>query len=239
MIEKRSLYENIRLLIVWLGLTEVAWIVYWLSSVGNAAPEYTGAIIFWAVSMLIWLFVASVLGKRGVYLRGTRYFSNLIGFVSVIIFSALIFGLNPIVLDNLIVAAKNIPDLHLTGIHILRLLAVGTIIKYLQKELPLHFLICGALTDLFFAISAIVVTIMVANGTVSKDFLVGWHIFGSLVFMGAGVSMFFSMPSLFRITHKKPDATIVFLFPMILAPNYTVPLFVVMHGIALVNLLMN
>ena len=51
--------------------------------------------------------------------------------------------------------------------------------------------------------------------------------------------MFFSMPSLLRMTHQKPDSTIVFEYPMILAPNFTVPLFIIAHAIALVKLLAN
>ncbi len=49
--------------------------------------------------------------------------------------------------------------------------------------------------------------------------------------------MFFSVPSPLRIYHSKPDASIVFQFPMLLAPNFTVPLFMLAHLIALVKLL--
>ncbi len=34
----------------------------------------------------------------------------------------------------------------------------------------------------------------------------------------------------------KPDASIVFQFPVLLAPNFTVPLFLLAHAIALVKL---
>ncbi len=59
---------------------------------------------------------------------------------------------------------------------------------------------------------------------------------GFLVFFGAGISMFFSVPSPFRIHHGVPDASIAFRFPMFLAPNFTVPLFMLAHAFALVKL---
>ncbi len=40
-----------------------------------------------------------------------------------------------------------------------------------------------------------------------------------------------------RIYHDKPDASIVFQFPVVLAPNLTVPLFMIAHLFALVKLL--
>ena len=48
--------------------------------------------------------------------------------------------------------------------------------------------------------------------------------------------MFFSVPSPLRIYHDKPDASIVFQFPMLPAPNVTVALFAVAHVFALVKL---
>jgi hypothetical protein len=55
--------------------------------------------------------------------------------------------------------------------------------------------------------------------------------------MGAGVSMFFSVPSPLRMYRRQPDTSIVFTFPMVLAPNFTVPLFMLAHAFALVKLI--
>ena len=48
--------------------------------------------------------------------------------------------------------------------------------------------------------------------------------------------MFCSVPSPLRICHDKPDASFAFQFPMVLAPDFTVPLFMIAHSIALVKL---
>ena len=118
----------------------------------------------------------------------------------------------------------------------LRLLAIGTVIKYVQGQLPLHFVIFGSVSDLLFATSAVVVTILEATAPLGQDFLIVWHFVGFFVFFGAGISMFFSVPSLFRIYHDEPDTSLVFQFPMLLAPNFTVPLFALAHVFAVVKL---
>ncbi len=232
----RTTYERLRPLIIWLGLTELAWIAYWLLSIDHAAPQYVGVILFWVVSMLVWMVAVILAGKRGVFLQRTRYLSNLVGVAIVLTFAFLIFGVVPVAREGLVMVARNTADVQLISIHILRLLAVGTVIKYLHGELPLHFVILGSLPDLFFGISAVVVMALATSGSVGQNFLVAWHLLGFSVFLGPGVSMFFSVPSPLHIFNSKPDASIVFRFPMVLAPNFTVPLFMLAHVIALVKL---
>jgi len=232
----RTTYEHLRQLIIWLGLTELAWIAYWLLSIDHAAPQYVWVTLFWVVSMLVWMGAVILLGKRGFFLQLTRYLSNLVGSVIVLTFAFLLFGVVPVAREGLVLVAGNTPDVQLISIHILRLVAIGAVIKYLQGELPRHFLILGALPDFIFGISAVVVMVLAANSSVGHDFLVAWHLLGFSVFLGAGVSMFFSVPSPLHFFHSKPDASIVFKFPMLLAPNFTVPLFMLAHVIALVKL---
>ena len=87
------------------------------------------------------------------------------------------------------------------------------------------------------ATSAVVLAVLGATDPLGHSLLVAWHLIGFSVFIGPGVSMFFSVPSPLRIYHNKPDASIVFQFPMVLAPNFTVPLFMIAHLFALVKLL--
>ena len=72
--------------------------------------------------------------------------------------------------------------------------------------------------DFLFAISAVVVTVLATNVPLGHSLLVTWHVIGLSLFVGAGVSMFFSVPSALRRYHTKPDTSIVFQFPMLLAP---------------------
>ncbi len=94
----------------------------------------------------------------------------------------------------------------------------------------------GSVPDLLFAASAVVTTILEATAPLGQDLLIGWHFVGFFVFFGAGISMFLSVPSPFRIYREEPDASLVFQSPMLLAPNFTVPLFALAHVLALVKL---
>ena len=229
-------YEWLRSLIVWLGMTELVWISYWLLRTVAATPGYTTTVVAWIVVMLGWLGFVIYSGRRDFFLKHTRWLSNLVGVFVVVAFATLVFGAVPAAREGLAGAATVTTDRELASIHILRLLAIGTIIKYLQRQLPLHFVILGALPDFLFAVSAVVVTLLVGSGLMAQNFLVAWHSIGFSVFLGAGISMFFSVPSPFRIYHSQPDASIVFRFPMLLAPNFTVPLFMLAHAFALVKL---
>ncbi len=232
----RNLYEQIRPLIIWLGLFELAWIGYWLLSDPLKSNAHTNNTIFWLVIMLLWMVATIVLVKKGVFLKYTYLFSNLIGFFSVIIFPVILFGRSEIALNGLVHAASQVSDSQLIGVHVLRLLAIGTIIKYKQGELPFHFFIFGSMPDFIFALSAVALVIFGTSFPLDSSFYLVWHCVGMTVFFGAGISMFLSMPSLIRIFHDKPDTTLVFSFPMVLAPNFTVPLFVVAHMVAIVKI---
>jgi hypothetical protein len=229
-------YESLRTLIVWLGITELAWISYWLLRIDDATPGYVTSVIGWIVVMLGWLVLATYAGRRGFFLKNTRWLSNLLGAVVVVAFATVVFGTVPAAREELIRAAATATERELASIHILRLLAIGTIIKYVQRQLPLHFVIIGSLPDFLFASSAVFVTVLADDTLLGQDFLIAWHTIGVIIFFGAGISMFFSVPSPLRIYHGDPDASIVFRFPMFLAPNFTVPLFMLAHAFALVKI---
>ncbi|MDC0935107.1 hypothetical protein OAS39_02390 [Pirellulales bacterium] len=233
----KNIYERLRPLIIWLGLTVLAWISYWLLSGGNSTATFVGVVVGWIVTMLVWMAWVINAGRSGFFLKHTKNLSNLVGFTIVVTFAVATFGLLPAAHEGLVSAAESTSHLQLISIHILRLLAIGTIIKYLHRELPLHFVILGSIPDFLFATSAVVLAVLSGNGPLDDNLLIIWHLMGSTVFLGAGISMFFSVPSPLRITHSKPDATITFQFPMLLAPNFAVPLFTIAHLFALVKLL--
>jgi len=237
MTNARDIYERLRPLIVWLGLTELAWISYWLLSGGNNFSEFVGVVVVWIVAVLAWMAWVIQAGRRGFFLKHSRMLSNLVGFTIVVTFAVATFGLTPAAREGLVSATRSTSELQLISIHILRLLAIGTIIKFIHRELPLHFVILGSIPDFLFAVSAVVLAVLRANGPLGGNFLVVWHSIGSVVFLGAGISMFFSVPSPLRIYYSKPDTSITLQFPMLLAPNFTVPLFMIAHLFAMVKLL--
>ena len=234
----KNTYESIRPLVVLLGLTELVWIAYWLLRADGSTSGYKMTVVAWVGVMLGWLVLVTLTGRRGFFLQHTRRLSNLVGVMIVVAFAVILFGAVPTARDGLVLAAEATTDRELASIHILRLLSIGTIINYAQRELPLHFVIWGSLPDFAFALSAVVVTFLAGSGAPGQGFLLAWHCIGFSLFLGAGVSMFFSVPSPFRIYQGKPDASLVFTFPMLVAPNFTVPLFMLAHVFGLVKQMM-
>jgi hypothetical protein len=210
---------------------------HWLLSGDNSTAAFVGIVVVWIVAMLAWLALVIYLGTRGFFLKHSDKLSNLVGVAIVVSFAVAMFGLVPAAWQGLVSAARSTSDLQLISIHILRLLAIGAMIKFLHRELPLHFIILGSMPDFLFAVSAVILVVLGANVPLEHGFLIAWHLFGFSIFTGAGVSMFFSVPSPLRIYHMKPDTSIVFQFPMVLAPNFTVPLFMIAHLFALVKLI--
>ena len=156
--------------------------------------------------------------------------------VAAVSLGVLAFGATEGLREGVLMAAANTSDLQLISIHILRIAAIGTLVKYVQGEFPLHFIVLGAMPDFVFAVSAIVLAIWSAGGPLPQELLIAWHATGFLLFFGAGLTMFFSVPSPLRITRAKPDTSIAFRYPMALAPNFTVPLFMLAHLFALTKL---
>ena len=229
-------YENLRALIVWLGLTELAWIASWLLRPDDAAAGYVATVGVWIAVMLGWLVSVVVAARRDFLLKHAPRLSNLVGVALVVGFGAALFGGTEVGREGVLIAASQATHAELAWIHALRLLAIGTVIKYWQGELPLHFILLGAIPDFLFGASAVFVAGMADSQALTPAFLIAWHWVGFALFTGAGLSMFFSVPSPFRIFETKPDSTIVFRFPMALAPNFTVPLFMLGHILALVKL---
>ncbi len=200
-----EIYERVRPAIIWLGLGELAWIGFRLLDFADTTPGYVVTVVVWLVVMLAWMVLVIYLGNRGVFLKHTRWLSNLVGFVLVLALPAVLFGAIGVAREGLVLAASHTSNLQLASFHVLRLLAIGTVIKYMQGQLPLHFVILGSVPDLLFAASAVVITILQATNPLGQDFLIVWHIVGFFVFFGAGISMFFSVPSPLRIYHHEPD----------------------------------
>lgn len=114
------------------------------------------------------------------------------------------------------------PHHWLTGIHCLRILALGTLIKASMGLFPEKFAWFVGGVDLLFGLSAIAVTLLVHRGRLTDGFLLVWHLIGALVIVVpvAGLMHVFMQEALFSK---------LFVFPMVLAPALVVPSFVMLN----------
>ncbi len=114
------------------------------------------------------------------------------------------------------------PHHWLTGIHGLRILALGTLIKASMGLFPEKFAWFVGGADLLFGLSAIAVTLLIRRGRLTEGFLLVWHLIGALVIVApvAGLMHIFMQEALFSK---------LFAFPMVLAPALVVPSFVMLN----------
>ena len=127
-------YEQTRPLIIWLGLTELIGMVSWLWSAPGTSTGFRIIAMAWTLSVVGWTALVVHLGKSEFYLRQTRWMSNLVGFVFVIALTVAFFGSTETGRLGVTQAARHTSHVQLAGFHVLRLLAIGTLIKYFQEN---------------------------------------------------------------------------------------------------------
>lgn len=130
------------------------------------------------------------------------------------------------------------PTHWLTGIHALRILAIGSIVKALRGDFPASFATYVGGPDLLFGLSALPVTWLVVTKRIGARALTVWHILGAAVIIpGAILVGQMGLPGAFHIFEDVPPIATLFEFPIVLAPALVVPLFVTMNLLVAVRLI--
>ncbi len=110
----------------------------------------------------------------------------------------------------------------LTGIHVLRILALGALIKASMGIFPETFAWFVGIPDLLFGLSAVPITWLACRGKLNDDLLMYWHLGGALVVI---VPVF----GLMHIFMREALFSELFVFPMVLAPTLVVPMLVMLN----------
>ncbi|MEW8690965.1 MAG: hypothetical protein AB2535_07740 [Candidatus Thiodiazotropha endolucinida] len=124
--------------------------------------------------------------------------------------------------DGLRILVDKTPAHWLSGIHILRILALGTLLKASNDLFPQMFAWFVGGPDLLFGVSAIIVTLLARSGRLSDRFILFWHLVGAFVIVlpVAGLMHLFMAEALFGR---------LFMFPMVMAPALIVPTLVLLN----------
>jgi len=177
------------------------------------------------VVLLTWGTTSGYWSSRGVYISPD--FLGLapgywLPFVPVVITLTLVM-LAPTLRQGLRVLVDNTPVRWLTGIHQLRILALGSIIKASSGLFPARFAWYVGIPDLLFGLSAIWLTVFVhrRHQISGRSFLL-WNLAGAMAIL---VPAFGFM----HIYMQEPLFTELFVFPMALAPTFIVPVFVMLN----------
>lgn len=111
-----------------------------------------------------------------------------------------------------------------------RIAAIGTLIKTFQHEFPLVLELAVGVPDLLIGLSAPFIAIWVKRGELSRQALALWHFIGVgvIVINGGGV-LHLGMPGPHYLLTSQPDTSVLFDFPMVMAPTFAVPMLVIVN----------
>ncbi|MEW8657037.1 MAG: hypothetical protein AB2603_01840 [Candidatus Thiodiazotropha endolucinida] len=142
-------------------------------------------------------------------------------YVPVVVALSMMLSLVPL-RDGLRVLVDETPVHWLSGIHILRILALGTLLKASNDLFPQMFAWFVGGPDLLFGASAIIVTLLARSGRLSDRFILYWHLAGALAIV-------LPVAGLMHLFMAEPLFAELFMFPMVMAPALIVPTLVLLN----------
>ncbi|MEW8523194.1 MAG: hypothetical protein AB2552_09125 [Candidatus Thiodiazotropha endolucinida] len=142
-------------------------------------------------------------------------------YVPVVVALSMMLSLAPL-RDGLRVLVDETPVHWLSGIHILRILALGTLLKASNDLFPQMFAWFVGGPDLLFGASAIIVTLLARSGRLSDRFILYWHLAGAL-------AIILPVAGLMHLFMAEPLFAELFMFPMVMAPALIVPTLVLLN----------
>ena len=177
------------------------------------------------VALLAWGAASAYWSSRGAYIS-PEFLALAPGywlpFVPVVI-TVIPVMMAPTLRQGLRILVDYTPVRWLTGVHQLRILALGSIAKASDGLFPEKFAWYVGVPDLLFGLSAVLLTVFVlGRRQISERGLMLWHVTGAMVIL---VPTFGFM----HIYMHEPLFSALFVFPMALAPTFIVPVFVMLN----------
>jgi hypothetical protein len=179
-----------------------------------------------------WIVASSTLAVSGAYLNELvlKALPLLLGFLVPlsIVAAALWFG--PGLRSAILAIIDSLPVSWLVGVQAIRITAIGTIIKYLDGDLPGHFILPVGVPDFAVGLTALPMAWWASRNLANaKPILIAWNVVGASVFLSAGILMHASMPGPVQLFTSGPTTHALFEFPLALVPTFLVPCFVGTH----------
>ena len=193
--------------------------VYTAWRAGVRHTQDAGVLTSYLVLTLTWLLLTAWLAFQGFYEGTTRYFAmDAATLVPFVITAG--FLLRARARQSLMRWAVSISLQEFTWIHVIRIAAIGTILKMLNGALPAHFIIPVGIPDFLFGLSVPVMTWLVfKKRVIGRTGLVVWNIVGSVVFLPTLILIYLSVPSPIQMFFDGPNSVEVFQFPIEVDPK--------------------
>ena len=204
---------------------------------GQTLRKDAQIVMAYLTCLLIWGLLTSLIAVQDGYVATTQYFAmNLATFAPLIISGC--FLLHPTSRQVFERWLASISLRELTWIHLVRLAAIGTIMKMLRGALPGHFIVPIGIPDFILALTVPLIDWLVFRRRIAgRKVLIVWNVIGFVLFFPTLVLLYLSVPSPIRIFFDEPNTYEVFQFPMALVPSFLAPLFIIIHNAAIVKLL--
>lgn len=188
------------------------------------------------LSLSAWALFTSLLAIRNFYVETSRFFTMDLGtFVPFAITGG--FLINRRARRSLTEWIVNVPLRQLTWVHVIRVAAIGTILKMWKGIMPAHFIVPVGIPDFLFGLSVpLMVWLVFKKRVIGKGVLIAWNAIGSLLFFPSMVLLYLSMPGPIQVFTDGPNTLEVFRFPMALVPTFIAPLFIIIHSAAIFQL---
>ena len=172
-----------------------------------------------------WFAVTGVYDDTSVLASFPGFWLPLVPIIIVVAFLAI-----PAVRRAILTTVDSVPAYWLTGIHILRIAALGTLVKTALGEFPLQVELAIGLTDLAYGLSALWITRLAAGGRISEDALVVWHLVGvALIVVPGMITIQYSLPGPMQVFDGAQSAEVMLDYPMVLGPSLVVPVFLMFN----------
>lgn len=219
-----------------LGL--LAWLAVQMRRSTQHSPR-AGAVMLIVGTLGAWLLVSSWLAYQGLYLAlNESWLLILWAIPAPLVLIGVLALASPGVRSTLADFARRTPLDALVRIHAVRILALGTIYKWISGELPTHFILPVGVPDLFIGLTALgLARLATREGRGRRSLLIAWNALGAAVLLPAGVLMQLSQPGPFQLYLEGPNTNEVLGFPMSIVPTLVAPLFIALHGVALYRLI--
>jgi hypothetical protein len=122
----------------------------------------------------------------------------------------------------------------ITAAHVWRIIGFDFLLKYAQGQLPAGFALPAGIGDVLIAATAIPMALAISRKSASRKRFVAWNALGLLdLFLAVGLGILHSESSVGILVGSGPNTFLMSEFPRSLIPTFFVPVFILLHLLAL------
>lgn len=197
-------------------------------------PETIGLLVG-VFSLIGWFGVSWALGQAGFYLREgfLKTYPGLWLPMAPVVVVTTAWLIVPGLRSGLPKMLDAVPRESWAWLQVLRIAAIGTLLKTFSGEFPVYFELFVGVPDLIFGVSAVFVALSCRRGTMSAKRFRLWNLIGAgIIVLPAGIIIQMGLPGAMQIFTAAPTTIETLRFPMVLAPSVVVPTFVLFNLLA-------